>query len=225
MDVAIENAFNILRTRIDRFGVVQPNITQLSTKGRILIELPGQKDPQRVRELLQGTANLGFWETYENSEIINYLMMANETLAQIQEDLNKDESPAVEQIEETVSDTTSAEDALLSLIDSTAASTDYESLSRDEFNLQNPLFAVLSPNVSSTGEPMASCMVGLALAKDTAKVSDYLNMNQIRSIFPRDVKFCGARTHILMLMESHITSFMLSRLTPVTGERLLTGVP
>ena len=189
VDVAIENAFNILRTRIDRFGVVQPNITQLSTKGRILIELPGQKDPQRVRELLQGTANLGFWETYENSEIINYLMMANETLAQIQEDLNKDESPAVEQIEETVSDTTSAEDALLSLIDSTAASTDYESLSRDEFNLQNPLFAVLSPNVSSTGEPMASCMVGLALAKDTAKVSDYLNMNQIRSIFPRDVKF------------------------------------
>ena len=64
---AITNAFNILRTRIDRFGVVQPNITQLATKGRILIELPGQTNPKRVRELLQGTANLEFWETYENS--------------------------------------------------------------------------------------------------------------------------------------------------------------
>ena len=74
---AIENAFNILRTRIDRFGVVQPNITNLATKGRILIELPGQTNPQRVRELLQGTANLEFWETYENSEIISYLIDAN----------------------------------------------------------------------------------------------------------------------------------------------------
>ena len=75
---AITNAFNILRTRIDRFGVVQPNITQLATKGRILVELPGQNDPQRVRELLRGTANLEFWETYENAEIIGYLSQANE---------------------------------------------------------------------------------------------------------------------------------------------------
>ena len=77
---AITNAFNILRTRIDRFGVIQPNITQLATKGRILIELPGQNNPKRVRELLQGTANLEFWETYENSEIIGYLSQANNLL-------------------------------------------------------------------------------------------------------------------------------------------------
>ncbi len=69
VSVAITNAFNILRTRIDRFGVVQPNITQLATKGQILIQLPGANNPKRVRELLQGTANLEFWETYENSEI------------------------------------------------------------------------------------------------------------------------------------------------------------
>ena len=81
---AITNAFNILRTRIDRFGVVQPNITQLATKGRILIELPGQNNPKRVRELLQGTANLEFWETYENSEIIGYLSAANNLLKEIQ---------------------------------------------------------------------------------------------------------------------------------------------
>ena len=81
---AITNAFNILRTRIDRFGVVQPNITQLATKGRILIELPGQTDPKRVRELLQGTANLEFWETYENGEIIGYLSSANNLLKEMQ---------------------------------------------------------------------------------------------------------------------------------------------
>ena len=80
IESAISNAFNILRTRIDRFGVVQPNITQLSARGRILIELPGMEDPQRVRELLQGTANLEFWETYENSEIIGYLSQANDLL-------------------------------------------------------------------------------------------------------------------------------------------------
>ncbi len=189
VDVAIENAFNILRTRIDRFGVVQPNITNLSTKGRILIELPGQKDPQRVRELLQGTANLEFWETYENSEIINYLMVANETIAQMQDTQITEPEPVVESAEEVSSDTIADDEALLSLIDSTASSSSDESLSRDEFNLQNPLFAVLSPNVSSTGEPMSSSMVGLALAKDTAKVNSYLNMNQIKLIFPRDVKF------------------------------------
>ncbi len=80
---AITNAFNILRTRIDRFGVVQPNITQLATKGRILIELPGQNDPKRVRELLQGTANLEFWETYENGEVIGYLSQANQSSERI----------------------------------------------------------------------------------------------------------------------------------------------
>ena len=77
---AITNAFNILRTRIDSFGVVQPNITQMATKGRYLLNLPGQTNPKRVRELLQGTANLEFWETYENSEIIGYLSQANNLL-------------------------------------------------------------------------------------------------------------------------------------------------
>jgi len=80
VDVAITNSFNILRTRIDRFGVTQPNITQLATKGRILVELPGVSNPKRVRELLQGTANLEFWETFENPEIYPTLVQANDLL-------------------------------------------------------------------------------------------------------------------------------------------------
>ncbi|MCJ7819701.1 MAG: protein translocase subunit SecDF, partial [Bacteroidales bacterium] len=81
---AIDNSFNVLRNRIDRFGVVQPNISHLQPRGRILVELPGVKDPERVRKLLQGTANLEFWETYENGEIINYLVQANDYLKSIQ---------------------------------------------------------------------------------------------------------------------------------------------
>src|SRR5664280_2940002 len=90
VSVAITNAFNILRTRIDRFGVVQPDITQLATKGRILINLPGQTNPKRVRELSQGTANLEIWECYDNTEIMQYLVRANNLLKEIQANKEKE---------------------------------------------------------------------------------------------------------------------------------------
>ena len=83
-NAAIDNSFNILRTRIDRFGVAQPNIQQLQTKGRILVEFPGVKDQNRVRNLLQGTANLEFWETYENQEVYPYFLQANERIKSMQ---------------------------------------------------------------------------------------------------------------------------------------------
>lgn len=187
--VAIENAFNILRTRIDRFGVVQPNITQLATKGRILIELPGQTDPRRVRELLQGTANLEFWETYENSEIIGFLSQANDLLREIQ----ANSKPAVTETREAetpVSQDTarSGDQSLLDLIEKDTTGIP-EAATREEFNLQNPLFGILNPRVSPQGEPLPSSMVGMASGKDTARVNNYLRMNQVRALFPRDVKF------------------------------------
>ena len=184
--VAINNAFNILRTRIDRFGVVQPNITQLATKGRILVELPGQNDPQRVRELLRGTANLEFWETYENSEIIGYLWQANDLLREINAANNPvAETPEVETPADTAATTV---DSLLDIIGRDATQETGMS-ERDDFTLQNPLFGILSPMVSLDGQPMPSCMIGLALGRDTARVNAMLNMNQIRAIFPRDLKF------------------------------------
>ena len=95
-NAAIDNSFNILRTRIDRFGVAQPNIQQLQTKGRILVELPGVKDQNRVRNLLQGTAKLEFWETYENQEVYPYLLQANERIKNMQADgfMNTDDTDA-----------------------------------------------------------------------------------------------------------------------------------
>ena len=109
-EAAIANSFQILRTRIDRFGVAQPNIQRLGNTGRILVELPGIKDSERVRKLLQGTANLEFWETYENSEVQQYLAEANAKIKEIN-DLkaaenggNTAEAAAEEQKTETASE-------------------------------------------------------------------------------------------------------------------------
>lgn len=187
---ATRNAFNILRTRIDRFGVVQPNITQLATKGRILIELPGQTDPQRVRELLQGTANLEFWETYENSEIINYLVSANELLKGIEESSRKsveaEEQSTVAEAAPQDSSGSEIQD-LLDLIEKDTVQAAVAS-TREEFAIQNPLFGILTPRVTEQGEALPSCMVGLAAGVDTARVNRYLGMNQVRALFPRDLR-------------------------------------
>ena len=188
VDAAIKNAFNILSTRIDRFGVVQPNITQLSTKGRIQIDLPGQNNPKRVRELLQGTANLEFWETYENSEIIGYLSQANNLLKEIQANTIKAENKSSgTAVTTTAADTTKKDQSLLDLInkDTTkvAAAT-----TREGFAQQNPLFGLLIPRVTAEGQPLPSCMIGLASSKDTAKVNTLLKMNQIKALFPRDLR-------------------------------------
>ena len=186
--VAITNAFNILRTRIDRFGVVQPNITQLATKGRILIELPGQNNPKRVRELLQGTANLEFWETYENGEIEPYLIKANSLLKEIQANTEKANVTTTGSTQKSaVSDTTKKDQSLLDLInkDTTKVA---EGTTRAGFTQQNPLFGILLPRVTAQGQPLPSCMIGIASSKDTVKINTYLKMNQIKVLFPRDLK-------------------------------------
>ena len=190
---AINNAFNILRTRIDRFGVVQPNITKLSTKGQILIELPGQTNPKRVRELLSSTANLEFWECYENSEIIGYLSQANNLLKEIHANTEK----AITKTSETtqkiaVTDTTKKNQSLLDLINKDTTKVTGSS-TREGFDLQNPLFGILNPRVDQQGKPLQSSLIGLASSKDTAKVNAYLKMNQIRALFPRELKLAWSQ--------------------------------
>jgi SecD/SecF fusion protein len=195
---AIDNAFNILRTRIDRFGVTQPNISKLEGRGRILIELPGVKDPQRVRDLLQGTASLEFWETYDNTEILPYLSQANDVLKEIKRLEKAAVAPAVEtadgQTAGTTPDTTKvADNSLLGILGQESADTTMAS-TLEEFTLQNPLFGVLQPNVTREGQPMQGSVIGFSHFRDTAKANSYLAMNQIKSIFPRDVKFLWAQS-------------------------------
>ena len=190
---AIDNAFNVLRNRIDRFGVVQPNISHLQPRGRILVELPGVKDPERVRDLLQGTANLEFWETYENSEVIGYLIQANDFLRSVMPTetvaaVSDNTAGALAEAGASQDTTATGEKSLLDMVSSdTAAAAEASTL--EEFTRQNPLFGILRPNVSPEGQPEPSSIVGFAAGKDTARVNDYLAMNQIKSLFPRELKF------------------------------------
>jgi SecD/SecF fusion protein len=186
-DNAIDNSFQILRTRIDRFGVAQPNIQQLQTKGRILVELPGVKDQKRVRKLLQGTANLEFWETHENSEVYPYLLEANKRLREIKE-LSKSTTLIKDSSKPVYANDSVKATSLLSEIkkqgkDSLAAG------SAEEIAKNFPLFSVLSPSTSRDGQLFRGPVVGYANVKDTAAVSEYLNMPQIKSIFPRTILF------------------------------------
>lgn len=193
---AIANSFNILSSRIDRFGVTQPSIQRLGTQGRIMVELPGVKDPKRVRKLLQGTANLEFWETYDNSEVAPYLMQANEKLKTILAATNPADS--VKNVktllntpeQKTTSPADTGEQSLLEQIkQDTSAQTAEENQTLDQFKQDNPLFAVLYPNTTQDGKFVPGSGIGFAHYRDTAKVNQYLHMEQIRSIFPRDLRF------------------------------------
>ena len=192
---AVDNSFNVLRTRIDRFGVVQPNIQKLDQQGRILIELPGIKEPERVKKLLQGSANLEFWETFECAEVINYLMRANQLIATL-ENANApvqevaeetEETPVVAEVDSTLSMTDSLA-AQLAADDEIAAQED-NAAALEEYKKNNPLFAVLQPAMDAAGQPMRGPVVGFAHYSDTATVNSYLSMTKVRELLPRDLQF------------------------------------
>lgn len=196
-NAAIDNSFNIIRSRIDRFGVVQPNVQQLETAGRILVELPGVKDQKRVRKLLEGAANLEFWETYTNQEIYPMLVEANQRIKRIQEaqeemtEQEVEEAPAQEETEEAVEPTNEdGEESLLDQLESDTTAKDSTQMTDQEIAKNYPLFAVLQPSIHpQTGQLMSGSVIGMAHYSDTAKVREYLSMPQVNSIFPRDIKF------------------------------------
>ncbi len=182
---AESRTLNILRTRIDRFGVAQPNIQQL-TSGRILVQLPGIKEPARVRKLLQGTAQLEFWETYKFNEIVDYFSQANAELAKINEAFKLEtklaEPEATEEKSEEKEETTSLIDEVKS--DSLAAD------AQAQQSAQNPLYNKMMPafHQGQNGQWFASqgSTVGYAAIKDTAEVNAMLA--KVRHIFPRNLK-------------------------------------
>ena len=191
VDGAINNSFNVLRTRIDRFGVVQPNIQKLSQPGRILIELPGIKEPERVRKLLQGSANLEFWETYEASELLPMLAQINREFAatQVKE---AEEAPKAEEAK--AAEAPKAEgDELAALVDSLG--TDSASMAADqaaqlaEYKKSNPLFAILNPSVNQAGQAYRGPVIGTVHYTDTAKVNAMLNSQIAKAVLPRDARF------------------------------------
>lgn len=179
---AIGNSFNVLRNRIDRFGVTQPSIQKLGNSGRILVELPGVKEPERVRKLLQGTASLEFWETFTYDEIAPFLQEANQKLSEILSSTPDSVLVAegVAPVDTAASAPASAAD---SLINQELAQNQDQSAEIEAYKKQNPLFAVLSPSNFK-----GNACIGFASAVDTALVNRYLAMPQVASVFPAEFK-------------------------------------
>ena len=165
IDESVVSAFEVLRERIDGFGVTQPNIQREGKSGRILVELPGARDIARAQDLLSSTAQLEFWETYEpgNQSLINFFIQANEELKALVEDTE----------EETVDKEESEIDSLLS---------DVTQDSLDLATERNPLFEKLQLNAPGFA-------VGIAAIKDTAEIGSYLRMPEVRRLLPADVQF------------------------------------
>ena len=175
---AVDNSYNVLRTRIDRFGVAQPNIQTLEgSMGRIMVELPGIKEPERVRKLLQGSANLEFWETFEAKEIVPFLISADQKAASL---LAMEEKTDTVAAQAENANTVSAKDSLTAALkgEQVAESTGMERLKK-----QHPLAAVLQMNQSGVG-----AIVGYADYRDTASVNNILAMPEIKKMMPRDLK-------------------------------------
>ena len=197
---AISRSFNILRSRIDRFGVTQPNIQRLETSGRILVELPGIKEPARARKLLQSTAKLEFWETYEYAELLPSLEDANKYLKEqleLTDTINEEVEKVLASVEDSESEEYSeisedtSELALLTQLegDSAVSDTTDSQLSFEEFAAENPLYAVLYPNIDQNNRPNEGPVVGYCAIKDTATLNKYLADVEVIKNFPLDVKF------------------------------------
>ncbi|MBK5209264.1 MAG: protein translocase subunit SecDF [Flavobacteriaceae bacterium] len=164
---SINTAFEVLRSRIDKFGVTQPNIQRIGNSGRILIELPGAKDIDRVKNLLQSTAELEFWEVYSNQETANFFFQANSVVENLLKEDTKLDTTAVKE---------NIDDLLGAVSDSLAT------------KKTNNLFSIFTPSIPQS-ENQVSSVIGTAKVADTAKVNAYLAMSEIRSLLPNEMKY------------------------------------
>ena len=184
-DAAIAASFNVLRSRIDHFGVTQPNIMRLPNSHRILVELPGVKEPQRVRDLLQGTASLEFWLTYDAREVLPALAAADKFIKAELSEAPAAQEPEVASVEAAAAAGTPAGEAegLLAEIGSdTTAVAEAEHTDRYD-RAKNPLFAVLDPGFAG------GAAIGAAYKADMAAVNEYLANPAVRELFPADIAF------------------------------------
>ncbi|MBO4893058.1 MAG: protein translocase subunit SecDF [Prevotella sp.] len=187
---AVDNSFNVVRNRIDKFGVVQPNIQKLEGQsGRIMVEMPGIKEPERVRKLLQGSANLEFWETYNSQEITPLLAQLNQRWAaqggQVVDSANVELAAEVAQAADSVkADTTKAAAGdLAAKLAKKDVKDGSDSKAAELAKKQNPLFAIFQPTQGN-----ALAVVGYANARDTAEINKIIYSELARQILPAELK-------------------------------------
>ncbi len=191
---AINNSFMVLRTRIDRFGVVQPNIQKLAQSGRILIELPGIKEPERVRKLLQGSANLEFWETYDFAELLPQIAQIDREMGAA--NLATEEAEGESKVESQKSKAESTENATVDELaqaiaanDSAAEAQKEQAEAVENYKKAHPLFFILNPSVNQAGQAYRGPVVGTVHYTDTARVMAALTSQQAKQILPRELRF------------------------------------
>ena len=176
VQAAIDNSYNVLRTRIDRFGVAQPNIQTLEGKmGRIMVELPGIKEPERVRKLLQGSANLEFWETYNSNEIVPSLQAVDNKLRDVLALAAGEEAAPAEEVK---AEAVSATDSLAAALKGETANNE---AALAQLKKEHPLASILQ--LGGYG-----CVVGYANYKDTAEVNKLLAMKEAQTILPKELR-------------------------------------
>ena len=176
-DDAIAASFNIIRSRIDHFGVTQPNIQRLPNSNRILVELPGVKEPERVRKLLQGTASLEFWTTYNGTDLVPSLMQADRVVKSVYgEEIAAESEVVKEEPQQSVS-------TLIDEVGNQEAATEQEAVASRYSRERNPLLALLNPDYAG------GAVIGAANAADVATINKYLALPEVRDCFPSDVVF------------------------------------
>ena len=194
-NASLENAFRVLRTRIDKFGVAQPNIQQMPQSGRIMIELPGVKEPERVRRLLQGTANLEFWETYEFSEISDIFVQANDRISELYKAEKEATNAGTTDVEPTEAETTQENETINA--DSTqegglpevaeGIETPEGEMTKEEIEAKYPLMSKLILNDQPGQDGKYGPFVGYCQGKDTSEVWKMLNLDIVKSMLPQNL--------------------------------------
>ncbi|MBV8389048.1 MAG: protein translocase subunit SecDF [Mucilaginibacter sp.] len=224
-DVAVQQTYTVLNTRIDQLGVVQPNIQLLKDRNQILIELPGITEQDRVRKLLQGTAKLEFFKTYDNTEAYGILSNVNSFLAAKAKSTAKDTAAKTAAAATTAKkDTSKAGLSLLNKVNKSASKDTSLLNNKAQLAAQNPLFSILQPATyqAQNGQPQLrpGPVVGYAAQKDTAKVNTYLHSADVKSQMPQTIKFLWG---VKPLEKTKIFELYAIRLAGADNSAVLTG--
>ena len=222
VQAAIDNSFNVVRTRIDKFGVVQPNIQKLEgQEGRIMVEMPGISEPERMRKLLQGSANLEFWETYNAQEIIPYLVQLDSRMANDgQQEAKADTTAKDAEVVDTVAAKKEAPKAKFQIKNDTKKTAVKETPEAQlaEAKKQHPLLALLQ---TTNGNSLA--LVGYASVRDTAAINSIIYSELAKQVLPSDVKLLWGAKPADGIAAKNIYELYALKVTTTTGRAPLEG--
>ena len=219
VQAAIDNSFLVVRTRIDKFGVVQPNIQKLEgQQGRIMVEMPGINEPERVRKLLQGSANLEFWETYNSDEIIPYLSQLNQREANHRSGVKEEVADSAATDTAAVAATEKVEAKAKAAFKTKKDAKADDAADMAEAKKQNPLFSVFQP--SGNG---ALSLVGYASARDTAEVNKIIYSALAKQILPADCRLLWSAKPADGIQAKNIYELHAIKVTTTNGRAPIEG--